>query len=101
MPRLERPVRHPRPGRRVELGGVDDRGGQVAVVEQRRVGREAFLAHQLLGVEAAVGLTELRVPLSGDLPDAAVVRHCDLQTLPAVHTRTSDYRTALSAPHSI
>ena len=74
--RLERQVRRPAStAGGVERLGGDDRGRQVPVVEQRRVGGEALLAHQLLGVEAAVGLAELGVPLARDLADAAVVRH--------------------------
>ena len=52
---------------------VDDRRRDVAVVEQRRVGREALLAHQLLVVERAL-LTARRRPrcwvcrLGGTLP---------------------------------
>ena len=57
------------------VAGTDDRGRQVPVVEQRRVVGEALDAHQLLGVQAAVGVAELGVPLARDLADLAVVRH--------------------------
>src|SRR6266508_631267 len=63
---LERPVGDPAPRRRRVLLGGDDRGRQVPVVEERGVAGEALLAHQLLGVEAAVGLAELGVPFGGD-----------------------------------
>src|SRR6266511_465545 len=72
---LERPVGDPAPRRRRVLLGGDDRGRQVPVVEERGVAGEALLAHQLLGVEAAVGLAELGVPFGGYLADAAVVGH--------------------------
>ena len=55
--------------------GVDQRRGQVPVVEQRGVRGEALLADELLVVQAAVGAAELGVPLGRHLTDAAVVRH--------------------------
>ncbi len=55
--------------------GVDDRRRDAPVVEQRRVGREALLPHQLLAVEVAVGVAVLDVALGRDRADAAVVRH--------------------------
>ena len=45
------------------------------MVEQRGVGGEALLPHQLLGVEAPVGAAVLGVALRGDVTAAAVVRH--------------------------
>jgi hypothetical protein len=54
---------------------VDDRRRDLPVVEQRGVGEEALLAHQLLVVERAVRLPVLGVPLARDVADAAVVRH--------------------------
>src|ERR1019366_6414577 len=45
------------------------------VIEQRGVGGEAFFAHQLLGIEAAVGPAETDVPLSGNFPSNPVIRH--------------------------
>jgi len=64
----------------VEAGEVKflrrhDRGRGMGVVEQGRVAGKAFLPHQLLGVEAAVGLAELGVALRRYLAEPAVVRH--------------------------
>jgi len=53
----------------------DHRGRDVDVVEQRRVRREALLAHQLLVVEGAVGRAVLGVALRRDVPRRAVVGH--------------------------
>ena len=63
------------------LAGVGDRRRDVAVVEQRRVGREALLPHQLLVVERALPSTRrgppvLGVPLVRDAAHPLVVRHC-------------------------
>ena len=98
---LERQVRRPGAGRRGELLGGHDRGRRVPVVEQGRVGGEALLAHQLLGVEAAVGLPELGVALAGHLADAAVVRHRRLPICPVHRPMASDNRTLLSVPRSV
>ncbi len=73
--RLERPVGRTGPRRRLVLLGGHDRGRQETVIQQRRVGGEPLLAHQLLGVERAVRLAELRVALGRQLADSAVVRH--------------------------
>src|SRR5690606_5174287 len=54
---------------------ADQGGRRPAVVEQRGVRREAVRAHELLGVEAAVGGAELGVALGRDLAHPAVVRH--------------------------
>src|SRR5690606_34774501 len=54
---------------------VHDRRGHALVVEQRGVGGEALLAHQLLAVEAPVGGAVLRVPLGWDVADSPVVGH--------------------------
>src|SRR5690606_4605065 len=62
-------------GGRPDRLGPDEGGGGPAVVEQRRVRREAVGAHELLGVEAAVGGAELGVALGRDLAHPAVVRH--------------------------
>jgi Phage integrase, N-terminal SAM-like domain len=59
----------------VEFPAVDDRRGRVEVVEQRGVVGEAFLTHQLLVVQRAVGHAKLRVPLARYLAPALVVRH--------------------------
>jgi hypothetical protein len=72
---FQRQVRGLPDGRRLVHLGRDDRGRRVAVIEQRRVGREALLAHEFLGVQAAVGAPELSVPFVWHLADAAVVGH--------------------------
>ena len=54
---------------------VDDRAGDVAVVEQARVRAEALLTHELLVVEVALGGAVLRVALGRDAARAAVVSH--------------------------
>jgi hypothetical protein len=61
--------------------GIHDRRGQVAVIEQGGVGGESLDAHELLGIQPALRGAELSVPLSGDLPDAAVVRHYPLRSV--------------------
>jgi len=75
-------ARHQRMVRRglAGLGAGDplalhDRRRRVHVVEQRGVGDKAFLAHQLLGVQAAIGAAETHVALAGNLPGHPVVRH--------------------------
>src|SRR5262249_44135248 len=55
--------------------GRDDRGRQVPVIEQRRVGGEAFLTHQLFRVERAVRLPKLSVTLGRQIADPTVVGH--------------------------
>jgi len=47
----------------------------VEVIEQRRVGRESLLAHEFLGVKAAVVPPELSVAFPGNLPGHPVIRH--------------------------
>ena len=59
----------------VPLAHLVDGRGDVAVVEQRGVGEEALLAHELLEVQAAVLAPMLDMPLRGDVPDHPVVRH--------------------------
>ena len=61
----------------LDIDGLDglEGGGQIPVVEQRRVEAEPLFAHQLLGVEATLGVFELGVPFRWDLADAAVVGH--------------------------
>jgi hypothetical protein len=54
---------------------VDQRGGQIPVVQQRGIGEEALLPHQLLEVQPALRVPVLRVPLGRDRPGAAVVDH--------------------------
>jgi hypothetical protein len=54
---------------------VDDRCGEIPVIQQRAVGREAILAHELLGIERAVLLAELHVAFSRNLAHGTVVRH--------------------------
>ena len=93
-------------GTRVSAGGVNSSAATIAVgampvVEQGRVGGEALLAHQLLGVEAAVGLAELGVPLARHLADAAVVRHLASRFVPFTGPMASDNRTLLSVPCSV
>ena len=53
----------------------DDARRDVPVVEQRAVGAEALLAHELLGEDAAVGVLEEGVPLVRHGSDLAVVGH--------------------------
>jgi hypothetical protein len=97
VPRLERVVRLALEARGVEHVARHDRRRDVPVVEQRGVGGEALDPHQLLGVEAAVRLAELRVPLARDLTDLAVVRHFASRFVPFTG-RASDNRTLLSVP---
>ncbi len=47
----------------------------MSVVEQRGIGREPFLAHQLLGIQAPVRTAEAHMSLSRNLPSNPVVRH--------------------------
>ncbi len=54
---------------------VDDRRRKALVVEQGRVVGEALDTHQLLGVQAAVGLAEGGVALARDLTHLPVERH--------------------------
>jgi hypothetical protein len=68
--------------RRVERLGVDDRGRGVPVVEQRRVGREALLPHQLLGIQSTFRGAELRVTLAGHTAQTAKIWH-DALPVPA------------------
>ena len=56
---------------------VGDRARHAAAVEQRGVGREALLAHQLLAEEVAVVVAELRVALAGQPAECSVVGHRD------------------------
>jgi hypothetical protein len=70
--------------------GLDDRRGEMTVVEQGGVAGEALLAHQLLRVQPAVGPPELHMSLAGNLTHDAVVRHPLLPPL-------SDYRTLTSS----
>ena len=64
---------------------VDDRRRRLAVVQQRRVRREALGPRQLLGVQAPVGAAELGVTLARHLPELAIVRHArPFVSLPAV-----------------
>ena len=65
-----------RPGRAAPTAShVDDRRRDAAVVEQRRVGGEALLPHQLLVVQVPLGGAVLGVPLGRDAAGSAVVRH--------------------------
>ena len=73
--RLEGAVEGRLVGRARNRLGRHDRRRRVPVVEQRRVGGEALLTHQLLGVQAAVGPAELGVTLRRYLTGAAVVGH--------------------------
>ncbi len=75
VPRLERVVRGGRLVRQLPHGGVDDRGRDVPVVQQRRVGREALLTHQFLVVEVAVLVAVLSVTLRRDDAELSVERH--------------------------
>ena len=77
-----------------------DRGRQMPVVEQRGVVGEALDAHQLLGVQAAVGAPELGVPLARDLADLAVVGHDVLLSCCGL-SASSDKRTSLSCHQTI
>ncbi len=61
---------------------VDQRRRDRAVVEQRGVGEEPLLAHQLLEVQGAVGRAVLRVPLRRDAARAAGSTPCGLSTPP-------------------
>src|SRR5262252_1237501 len=54
---------------------LHDRGRRVHVIEQRGIGDEAFLAHQFLGVQTAVGTAETDVSLARNLPGHPVIRH--------------------------
>ena len=72
--------------------GVDDRRGQRAVVEQRGVRGEPLLPHELLGVQPAVGVAELGVPLARDVADALVVGHGCLLRCPATGCRAGPAR---------
>ncbi len=81
VPRDQRMVRRGRQVADRPRAGVGDRRRDVAVVEQRRVGREALLPHQLLVVEGALLPARRRpavlgVPLVGDAAHPLVVRHC-------------------------
>ena len=86
VPRLERVVRRHGQVRQLPDLAVDDRRRDAAVVEQRGVGGEPLLAHQLLVAQRAVVVAERGVPLRRDLADLAVVRH-----------HASDNRTLSSA----
>src|SRR5215212_2450975 len=54
---------------------ITHRRRSASVVEQRGVRAEAFLAHQLLGVQGAIGLPKLGMTLGRDIPNAAVEGH--------------------------
>ncbi len=80
MPRDQRVVRRRRQVTDLPFARIGDRRRDVAVVEQRRVGREALLTHQLLVIEAALlparrRLPVLGVPLVRDAAHPLVVRH--------------------------
>jgi hypothetical protein len=47
----------------------------MAVIEQRRVGREALFTDQFFVVELAVGAAMLGVPLRGDGSELPIERH--------------------------
>jgi hypothetical protein len=55
-----------------DLGHARDLGGLVQVVQDALDAGEAVHTHQLLAVEPAVRLAELRVPLVGHLAQALV-----------------------------
>ncbi len=75
--RQQRGVRHRGLVGQLPCPRVDQRGRNAPVVEQRGVGGEPLLAHQLLAVEAAVGAPVLGVPLGGHVSHPLVVRHSD------------------------
>ena len=75
---LERMVRRGGEVSGMPLLRVDDPRRQVAVVEQRRVGGEALLPHQLLEGELTGLETMLGVPLGGHEPAGHVVRDDEL-----------------------
>src|SRR3712207_883223 len=54
---------------------VDDRRRHPAVVQQRGVGGEAFLPHELLAEQPALVVAVLDVPLGRDVTHPPVVRH--------------------------
>jgi hypothetical protein len=64
VPVAERVVVGLLPHHVVELADALDRGGRVHVVQERRGAREALVPHELLGVDAAVGLAHRGVPLA-------------------------------------
>lgn len=75
VPRLERMVRSRGLLRHRPFAGFDDRRRDVLVVQQRGIGREAFLTHQLLVVEVAVVVAVLGVTLGRDDAELSVERH--------------------------
>lgn len=75
VPRLERVVRSGGLVAQLPHGRVDDGRRDVAVVEQRRVGGEALLAHQLLEVEPAFLVPVLGVTLRRNVAELSVERH--------------------------
>ena len=69
---------------------------RVAVIEERRRGREALLAHELLRRDLAVDAVE-RVALAGDVADAAVRRH-DYRFPRLAWSRSIASKSALKLP---
>src|SRR6266702_2698300 len=54
---------------------LHDRGWGMYMIEKRGIGDETLLAHQLLGVEAAIRTVETYMALTRNLPGHPVVRH--------------------------
>src|SRR5579862_9445357 len=52
-----------------------DGGRRVRMIEERRGANETLVAHELLGVQAAVRLAERRVAFSGNLAECVIDRH--------------------------
>jgi hypothetical protein len=68
------------------------------VVKQRGIGRETFLAHQLLGIKGPVRTTESDMALSRNLPSNPVVRHIVSLTLSPRGLSEADRPPAIRAP---
>jgi hypothetical protein len=78
VPGEQRLVRHRRLVGQAPVARVDERGRDLAVIEQRRVGGEALLAHQLLVEQVAVLVAELGVSLRRNAAPPLVVRHAPI-----------------------
>src|SRR5262249_16096410 len=75
VPGQQRRVGHRAQVRQPPDLSIHDRRGQLTVIEQRGVGREALLAHELLVVEPTVGCAVLGVPFRRYAPTLPVIRH--------------------------
>src|SRR5665213_892894 len=81
------------------LACVGHRRRYATVVKQRRVGAEAFFSDEFLGVQATVGLPELRVPLVRNLAHLPVEGHQKLPRFSCSRSMASNNALKLPLPN--